>query len=186
MAVEVRTHFSPFLWWWLTCVPFTNTTQQLCPMVDSNMYSLQCVRHLYRLISDDGTFYHGPGNWRALHHHAACWLVNMTLCPPVAIVKRWICALGNWLPTLAGNKHDEVLYMNMWMGGASSSARKLEDGWQAYTQLCSTAWKLAAPIRLQYSKIKASEYALAAAACGCAYVTATSHVLESKIFITIT
>ena len=29
-------------------------------------------------------------------------------------------------------------------------------------------------------KIKASEYALATAACSCAYITATSHVLESK------
>ena len=36
-----------------------------------------------------GTFYHG--NWRALHHHAACWLVNIHItwlfCPPVTMVK---------------------------------------------------------------------------------------------------
>ena len=31
------------------------------------------------------------GNWRALHHHAACWLVNIHItwpsCPPVSMVK---------------------------------------------------------------------------------------------------
>jgi len=62
------------------------------------------------------------------------------------------------------------------MDGALFSAGKWEDWWQAYTRICSTAQKSAAPIRLQYS----SEYALAAAACSCAYVTATSHVLEIK------
>ena len=36
-----------------------------------------------------GTFYHG--NWRAFHHHAACWLVNIHImwlfCSPVSMVK---------------------------------------------------------------------------------------------------
>ena len=31
------------------------------------------------------------GNWRALHHHAGCWLVNIHItwhfCPPVSMVK---------------------------------------------------------------------------------------------------
>ena len=35
------------------------------------------------------TFYYGK--WRALHHHAACWLVNIhitwSFCPPVSMVK---------------------------------------------------------------------------------------------------
>jgi len=35
-----------------------------------------------------GAFYHG--DWRALHHHAACWLVNIHItwhfCPPVSMV----------------------------------------------------------------------------------------------------
>ena len=32
------------------------------------------------------------GNWRALHHHAPCWLVNIHMtrpfCPPVSMVRR--------------------------------------------------------------------------------------------------
>ena len=31
------------------------------------------------------------GNWRALHHHAPCWLVNIhvtwSFCPPISVVK---------------------------------------------------------------------------------------------------
>jgi len=38
-----------------------------------------------------GTFYHGPGNWRALHHHTASLFVNIHItwpfCPPVSLVK---------------------------------------------------------------------------------------------------
>jgi len=30
-----------------------------------------------------GTFYHG--NWRELHHHAACWLVNIHITWPFAL-----------------------------------------------------------------------------------------------------
>jgi len=30
-----------------------------------------------------GAFYHG--NWRALHHHAACWLVNIRITWPFAL-----------------------------------------------------------------------------------------------------
>jgi len=29
------------------------------------------------------TFYHG--NWRALHHHAACWLANIHITRPFAL-----------------------------------------------------------------------------------------------------
>ena len=31
-----------------------------------------------------GTFYHG--NWRALHHHAACWLVNIRITSPLVAI----------------------------------------------------------------------------------------------------
>jgi len=31
-----------------------------------------------------GTFYHG--NWRALHHHAACWLVDICITWPLVAI----------------------------------------------------------------------------------------------------
>ena len=42
------------------------------------------------------------GNWRALHHHAAYWLVNIHItwhfCPPVSMVKMlWNPSIDRWL-----------------------------------------------------------------------------------------
>jgi len=47
--------------------------------------SLSC-KHSSQMLTIDGfhgVFYHG--NWRALHHHAACWLVNIHITWPFAL-----------------------------------------------------------------------------------------------------
>ena len=79
------------------------TTRYVCPGVlcRSWSYLTLCIPllmsrspayhrgHLHRWDSIYSIF--SLGNWRALHHHAACWLVNIHItwhfCPPVSMVK---------------------------------------------------------------------------------------------------
>ena len=63
-------------------------TQLKCHVSHRKSYVCSCVLQL----AIDG--FHGIfslGNWRALHHHAACWLVNILItwhfCSPVSMVK---------------------------------------------------------------------------------------------------
>ena len=50
-----------------------------------------------------GTFYHG--NWRALHHHAACWLVNIHITWPFALQLPW------WKDAMESVCRDQCVYL---------------------------------------------------------------------------
>ena len=59
-----------------------------------NASTWQCIVQLNRSIDGfHGSFYHG--NWRALHHHSACWLVNIHITWPFALQFLWWKMLWN-------------------------------------------------------------------------------------------
>ena len=90
--------------WWSACYQYCNQfdLQLLVLMLFENVVlqslgekddNTHCTWNVCIPISPIDGFHSvfSLGNWRALHHHAPCWLVNIHitwhLCPPVSMVK---------------------------------------------------------------------------------------------------